>query len=105
MNMNVKIEEYEPGLFDRLVSRGAKFEPNLTGTHKIKLFEDLEDEGRERAIRHEKAHLSLFPYYVPAWLVLMFLLSFLSFSYFVWCFFLGWLFWEGYAVLKEKEWI
>jgi len=105
METDVEIEEYSPNLLERLFTRGAKFEPSLTGTPKIKVSKGLNEEEREELVKHEKAHLRLFRYYVPAWLASMLALSFVSFSCFFWCFIAGLCLWEGIAVMGERGWV
>jgi len=105
MEIDVEIEEYSPNLLERLFSRGAKFEPSLTGTPKIKVSKELNEEERKELIKHEKAHLHLFRYYVPAWLASMLALSFVSFPCFFWCFIAGLCLWEGIAVMGERGWV
>jgi len=103
--MDVEIEEYSPNLLERLFSRGAKIEPSLTSTPKIKVSKELDEEERKQLIKHEKMHLHLFRYYMPAWFASMFALSFVSFSCFFWCFIVGLCLWEGIAVMGEKGWV
>jgi len=105
METDVEIEEYSPNPLERLFSRGAKFEPSLTGTPKIKVSRELNEEERKELVKHEKAHLRLFQYYMPAWLASMFALSFVSFPYFLWCFVVGLCLWEGIAVMGERGWV
>jgi len=105
METDVEIEEYSPNLLERLFSRGAKFEPSLTGTPKIKVSRELNEEEREELVKHEKTHLCLFQYYMPSWLTSMFTLSFVSFPCFFWCFVVGLFLWEGIAVMGERGWV
>jgi len=102
--MDVEIEEYSPNLLERLFSRGAKYCPSLTGTAKIKVSEELDEEERRKVIAHEEAHHK-FRHYLPLWLASMFALSFVSSPCFFWCFIVGLCLWEGIAVMGEKGWI
>jgi len=103
--MDVEIEEHSPNLLERLFSRGAKFEPSLSGVPKIKVSKKLNEEERKELVKHEKVHLRLFQYYMPSWLASMFALSFVSFPCFLWCFVVGLCLWEGIAVMGEKGWV
>jgi len=102
--MDIKVEEYEPDFWDKLVSRGAKYCPSLTGTPRIKVSEELGKEEKRKLIAHERVHHE-FRHLLPLWLVSMFALSFVSFSCFFWCFIIGLFLWEGIAVLGEKGWV
>jgi len=101
MKMNIKVEEYSPGLFDRLVSRGAKWSPSLSGPDKILVSEDLEEEEREKLIKHEYFHHKIRYLLIPYVVLIALSLQFFP-SYALPITVVGLILWEGSAVAVER---